>query len=113
MIAETQVPTTPGLLDVLAKVEIFRTLRREDLQEVAQIAKKRTYPDGETVVSMGDPGEEMFIIQSGPFQVFQINQKLGLERTLVRLLPGQYFGEISLLSGGKRTASVRADGTSE
>src|SRR5262245_9423140 len=105
--------TAPDILDVLAKVEIFRSLRREDLQEMARIAEKRTYKNGDTVVSMGDPGEEMFIVQAGAFEVFQLNQKLGLKRTLARLVPGQYFGEISLLSGAKRSASVLAEGDSE
>jgi len=114
MLAESQAPATaPNLVDILANVEIFRTLRREDLQEIVQIAKKRTYAEGDIVVSMGDAGEEMFVVERGAFQAFQFNQKLGLERGLGRLLPGHYFGEISLLSGGKRTASVRAEMPSE
>ena len=104
MTFEVQTQTTPDVHDILAKVEIFRSLRREDLQEIASIAQQRTYPHGTVVVSAGDAGEEMVIIQAGAFEVFQINQKLGLERTLARLGPGQYFGEISLLSGGKRNA---------
>jgi type II secretory ATPase GspE/PulE/Tfp pilus assembly ATPase PilB-like protein len=113
MSVDTIAAPSIDVLDILGQIEIFRTLRREDLQEIAAIAQKRTYTRDDKVVSMGDIGEEMFIILRGAFQVFQLNQKLGVERNLVRLLPGQYFGEISLLSGGKRTASVRADETSE
>lgn len=113
MPVETPAAPPTDVLDILAKIEIFRNLRREDLQEIAAVAEKRTYKAGDTVVSMGDAGEEMFIIVSGVFQAFQFNQKLGLERHLARLRAGSYFGEISLLSGGKRTASVRADEASE
>ncbi|MFO0969350.1 MAG: ATPase, T2SS/T4P/T4SS family [Gemmataceae bacterium] len=113
MSIETATAPTPDVLDILGKAEIFRSLRREDLHEIACIARKRRYQDKENVVTMGDAGEEMFFVQSGAFEVFQVNQKLGVERQLARLQPGQYFGEISLLSGGKRTASVRADGVSD
>src|SRR6185436_13651240 len=52
--------------------------------------------------------DEMFLVDAGRFQVFVHQEGLGLERTLHVMEPGEFFGEIALLTGGRRTASVRA-----
>jgi CRP-like cAMP-binding protein len=56
---------------------------------------------GVTIVRAGEPGSSFFMILEGEAKVVSPTG-----RTLNRLLPGDFFGEISLLDGGPRTASV-------
>jgi CRP-like cAMP-binding protein len=60
--------------------------------------------EGATIVRAGEPGTSFFMILEGEAKVLSPGG-----RVLNRLLPGDFFGEISLLDGGPRTASVIAD----
>ncbi len=62
---------------------------------------------GELLFSEGDEGWEMFIVISGSVQVFLLRD--GLQIILANLGPGHFFGEMSLLEGETRSASVAAD----
>ena len=63
---------------------------------------------GELVAREGDSGTSMDWIVGGEFQVFIVQDGLGLERELRELRKGDHFGEVSLLTGSPRTASVKA-----
>jgi general secretion pathway protein E len=99
---------TGSLLSRLRAVPVFRDLEEADLQRLLRGAKERQFQPGALVIREGDIGEEFFLILEGDFQAFLRQEILGLEKELRRLGPGDYFGEIALLTGGKRLASVRA-----
>jgi hypothetical protein len=61
---------------------------------------------GDTVYLEGDPGAEMFIVQSGSIRIFR--NLAGVEKELSVMEKGDFFGEISVLEGTPRTASARA-----
>ncbi|MDP1795669.1 MAG: cyclic nucleotide-binding domain-containing protein [Acidimicrobiales bacterium] len=65
----------------------------------------REFADGELIVRKGDPGREMFIIQSGGAIV---RNAAGEE--IARLRRGEFFGEMSVLESSPRDADVFADG---
>jgi CRP-like cAMP-binding protein len=69
---------------------------------VADLTEEVPYPAGARVVEEGLPGEALFVILEGEAQVTRRG------RTLARLRPGDVFGEISVLDGGPRTATVVA-----
>jgi len=74
------------------------------LETVADRASETTFEDGETVTREGEPGNTFYIVTDGRLSV----SKNG---TLVSELgPGDFLGEISLVDGGPRTATVTADG---
>src|SRR5262245_22094112 len=87
----------------------FRGVEAADLELLAERCEARDVKKGEIIVRQGDAGDEMFIVDAGHFRVFVQQEGLALERTLRMMEPGQIFGEIALLTGGRRTASVRAD----
>jgi type II secretory ATPase GspE/PulE/Tfp pilus assembly ATPase PilB-like protein len=89
-------------------IPAFRELDESDLQALSKSLRDRTVKAGELVVRQGEVGHELFIILEGDFQVFVRQEQLDFDKVLRRIGPGNYFGEIALLSGGPRTTNVRA-----
>jgi CRP-like cAMP-binding protein len=90
-------------LDLLAQVELFVGLSRRDLARILDAAKEIDFGGGTTVAEQGEPAGRFFLIIEGDARVV-ING-----RTRARLRRGDYFGELSLIDGGPRSASVIAD----
>ena len=91
---------------LLASVDLFAGLDNETLAEIAQSTKARTYGNGEAIVRQGEPGESMFVIGSGRGAVVLEPDR----REIATIDAGGYFGEMSLLTGDPRTATVLARG---
>lgn len=89
-------------LDHLATVPLFAACSRKDLQTIARASDEVQVDQGRVLVEEGQPGREAFVIMEGTARV----DKGGT--TVVELGPGDYFGELALLDGGPRTASVVA-----
>jgi CRP-like cAMP-binding protein len=91
---------------LLAGVDLFAGLDKEMLAELAQATSVRTYGNGEAIVRQGEPGESMFVVGAGRAAVV-----LEPDRREVAIIdPGGYFGEMSMLTGDLRTATVVARG---
>lgn len=74
---------------------------------VARQLERQTYEAGATIVNQGEMADRFYIITRGEVEIF-LTHPDGQEIVVDRLQGGQYFGEIGLLSGGTRTATVRA-----
>lgn len=92
----------------LRTVELFKEFPDSELRQLASGFRERSIEKGEVVVREGEQGEEFFLVLEGDFEVFLRQESLGFEKELNLLGPGSYFGEVSLLAGGPRLASVRA-----
>ena len=68
----------------------------------------KVYPDGERIVTQGEGGHCMYVIQQGKVEVFVESENC--EAVLATLKPGAVFGEMALFSKEPRSASVRAKG---
>jgi small-conductance mechanosensitive channel len=109
-----QVPEAPKsdeeFIDIteehLSRIPIFAPLSRAELQQLAAASKERTYAPGESIVRRGREGNSMFIINRGTVDV-KILQG-GEEKVINQLKENDYFGEMSLLTGEPRTATVTA-----
>jgi small-conductance mechanosensitive channel len=91
---------------VLAGVDLFSRLNDEQRQQIAAASTMRLYGNGEAIVRQDAPGQSMFIVCSGRVAVV-------LEpgnREVAAIEKGGYFGEMSLLTGDPRSASVVARG---
>jgi len=93
----------------LASVSIFSALSDEQRAELARITRMGLYAAHETVVRRGEPGSSMFIVARGAVSVTL--EPGGAE--VARLGPGNFFGEMSLLTGEPRSATVAAVTDSE
>ena len=87
----------------LEEVPIFEDCTRRQLREVAAISKVVELAAGSIVTRTGDPGDEFFVLVDGSVTVEISPRKRG------RLRPGDFFGEMSLLDGEPRSATVRAE----
>ncbi len=89
---------------VLRGVPMFRELSERELRAVRAQMREESFEPGDEIVTEGRPGGRFYLIVEGRARVFIRG------RTRNRLGPGAFFGEVSLLDGGGRTATVRADG---
>ncbi len=85
-------------------VELFRSLPAEDRASLAAVARERLYGAGQTVVRQNAVGDSMFVIGRGSARV----TILPSQTEVATLSAGGYFGEMSLLTGQPRTATVSA-----
>jgi voltage-gated potassium channel len=90
-------------LELLRQVPLFADLEQRDLQQIAQTLKQRTFPAGHVIASEGQQGVGFFVIEDGRANVTSGGEKLA------ELGPGDYFGEIALIAGTDRTATVTAE----
>lgn len=95
----------------IRRVDFLDVLSDEAIRELAERTEIRLFTAGETVIIQGEEGDELFIVRSG--EVAVILEKDGRETEVARLGPGKFFGEMSLMTGEKRSATVRALSESE
>lgn len=88
---------------MLGTIPLFDGLSSRHLRRVRDIAEEADYMQGATIVKEGTEADAFYVIVSGIARVTQRGRKIN------QLMPGDYFGEISLLDGGTRTASVNSD----
>ena len=92
-------------VEALANIPIFSLLGDAEREALATHIDVVKLEEGQTVFSYGDPGDSMYVLMSGAVEVF-VKNKTGERVTLERNGPGDFFGEISLLDAGPRTASA-------
>ncbi len=93
-------------VEFLASVPLFEGLSRRHLRRLAEAAEWFSAPEGAMVVMAGQPGKAFFAIVEGTAKVVAGATPSG--RALATMGPGDVFGEMALLDGGVRTASVVA-----
>lgn len=96
-------PAVPGeAIDTLRRVPLFADLDDAELQALAAPMRERTFPAGATVTAEGDPGDGFYVVESGEAEVTVGGVRVGA------LGPGDWFGEIALLMGAGRAATITA-----
>jgi CRP/FNR family transcriptional regulator, cyclic AMP receptor protein len=93
----------PGApVEAVKRVPLFAELSRRELEQIARLFKERRFAAGETVAQEGSGGAAFYLIDAGEATV----TVGGSERSLLK--PGDYFGEISLIDEGARSATITA-----
>jgi CRP-like cAMP-binding protein len=95
--------TQDDRIERLEEVPLLAGCSRKQLRAIARISEVLEVPGGTVLARRGDAGEEFFMILDGHARVEVSPRKHG------KLEPGSYFGEMSLLDGGPRSASVTAE----
>jgi len=91
---------------LLATSTLFRSLSKEERKQLLPKFTLEEYPPGAIVLEEGTTGDSLFIIKKGEVEVYTRNPQGGLVG-LAKLKEGDFFGEIALLTGRPRNASVR------
>jgi CRP-like cAMP-binding protein len=89
--------------DFIRGIDLFSEVSDRDLKVIATSLKRRAYAPGETIVSEGEGGVGFFFVQAGEVGVTKSGERRATLGT------GDYFGEIALLAGADRTATVSAE----
>jgi type IV pilus assembly protein PilB len=92
----------------LQRIKLFSALTSEECQQVVKRMKRRDFPPHAGIVREGQPGNSMFFITSGLVEIRKKDPNTGIDFLLTEMGPGQNFGEMSLLTGKPRTATVTA-----
>lgn len=87
------------------EMKLFKDLAREEFQQIVAKLTLRHYAEDTIVVQEGDPGDSMFIVARGEVRVLTKDSKQK-EVVLANLSEGEFFGEVSLLTGRPRTATI-------
>ena len=91
--------------ELLAEVPLFQLLSEDERNLLATELDLVRYGAGEIVFVTGDPGDSMYVIRKGEVEVF-FKDDTGAKVVLETMGPGDFFGELSLLDSGPRTASA-------
>jgi muconolactone delta-isomerase len=86
---------------------LFGSFSTEALEEILSSTLLRSYEEGDIVVTEGEHGSSLFLLVTGDVKVFTRGER-GEHLPLAELGPGDFFGEVSLLSGKPRTATITA-----
>ncbi len=92
------------MVDSLRDVPLFAELKARDLKRLADSMQELSYAPGKQVVAEGKGGVGFFVILDGAARVSQGGEERGT------LKPGDFFGEMALIDGDDRMASVHAEG---
>ncbi|MGE5392078.1 MAG: cyclic nucleotide-binding domain-containing protein [Deltaproteobacteria bacterium] len=94
-----------GRLALLGKIDALEQLETEYLEMIAAQMHLRYFNADETLFNEGDPGESMFIVVVGLLKVSITRD--GNDLIIAQITPGQFFGEMSMLTGEPRSATIR------
>jgi type IV pilus assembly protein PilB len=97
---------TDQLLDFLKNVKLFAELSTESLLKLGACLKVAEFPPGEVIVREGAPGVSMYVIKTGLVEVRKKDPGTGIDFLVAQLNDGAAVGEMSLLTGKPRSATV-------
>src|SRR5918998_5935251 len=96
----------PGdTLELLGRVPLFAELSAAELERVASVAIPRSFPKGVRVFHEGDDSDACYVVRTGDLRVTREHSD-GRAIALATLSSGDFFGELAMLDGGARSASV-------
>jgi CRP/FNR family transcriptional regulator len=99
-------------VELLERVPLFAALSAAELQPIADVAVPRSFPPGVRVFHEGDSSDACYIVRSGDLRVTREHPD-GRAIALAALSAGDIFGELAMLDGGTRSASVETLSDSE
>ena len=86
--------------EALVDVPLFATLSKRQLRHIAGLSEEQQFDEGTSLAEEGKPGDTFYVLLEGEAKVVRGGRRMD------RLIPGDFFGEIALIDGGPRTASV-------
>ncbi|MBI3964895.1 MAG: cyclic nucleotide-binding domain-containing protein [Chloroflexi bacterium] len=92
-------------VDVLKTVDIFSGLGDEELSQISELIRPKVYQPGQVICHQGDEGDALYILEDGRVKI-STTDRGGNEKILAYIGPGQFAGEMALLTGQPRSATL-------
>lgn len=99
-------------IDLLRNIPLLSRLDETELTKLSTLLEHRSFKANAPVIWIGEAGDELFLISRGEAVVYYPDES-GKEKILNTLKQGDFFGDVALLDGGARTASVRTTSDAE
>ena len=96
-----------SIAELISSVPLFSDLQPSEIERIADVAVPRAFPAGSMVFREGDHSDACYVVRSGLFRVTR-EYPDGRAITLATLAPGDFFGELAMLDGEVRSASVES-----
>jgi len=97
------------LQEIIGQIEILKKLSPEEIMTLCDTIQVKHFQDGEVILKQNEDGDSMFFLMEGEAVVTQTSAQ-GTTKQLQKLSPGNYFGEMALITMETRQASVTATG---
>ena len=111
--AETVGKSEPVFSSPVPKSPLFEVLEKDEREALVREMDLETHDEGSVIISEGDPGTSMYVITSGEVKVFTRGTGKTGSVYLAKLGEGDFFGEVSVLTGKPRTATITASRRTE
>ncbi len=99
----------PNPYELIKHVSLFTILDEAELQDLASRMTPHLFSAGETIVEQGEPGASMYIVAEGLLYVYIAQADSDALLKVADFIPGQFMGEMALLTGEARSATVKAE----
>ncbi len=96
-----------SMRQMLGLMEFFAPLNDDELDQVVDRSATGSWQEGDTLLTQGDEGASMFVVLQGLLDVW-LQSEQGEDIRVARIEAGEFFGEMSLLTGAPRGATIRA-----
>jgi small-conductance mechanosensitive channel/CRP-like cAMP-binding protein len=104
--AELEIDSKPSKESLLKRTEMFDLLGQKDISILSENMAEHTFNSGDYIVRQGSDGTSLFIVAEGLVDILALDTD-GNEKQVTSIEPGNYFGEMSLLTGQVRRASAK------
>lgn len=91
----------------LARVPLFERLSGGELEKLESLTTRKRFPSGTAIFFQDDPSDSLYVVLSGSAKVFRTSED-GRDRIMTILQPGDAFGELAMIEGQPRSATVQA-----
>jgi CRP/FNR family transcriptional regulator, cyclic AMP receptor protein len=91
----------------LSRVQLFRRLTAEELEQLAEEVDQVIYKPGQTIFNEQDKGDALYVVDSGSVRIWVLDEDVK-PVTLAELKPGDFFGELAVLDRGARSTNATA-----
>jgi small-conductance mechanosensitive channel/CRP-like cAMP-binding protein len=99
----------PNPYDLLKRVSLFTVLDDTEMAELAARMTPKMFTAGDAIVEQGAPGASMYMVAEGLLYVYIRHAETGNLLKVAEFIPGQFLGEMALLTGEPRSATVKAE----
>jgi len=95
------------VIELLRTMDLFAELEDAELTKIARLLKEHKVSENDVIFNQGDPGDGLFIVLQGRVRI-ATSDHLGRERVLAFYGPGEFFGDMAVLTGAPRSATASA-----